>query len=409
MSKQVCLIIGASHAAAQLATSLRQEGWQGQITMIGDEPYLPYHRPPLSKTFLAGDKEIDDLLIRPASFYDKSAIQFQQGRVIAIDRQQQQVTLEDGSQLHYDKLALCLGARVRKAGLKGEDLAGVHYLRNIADIQAIKPYVVQGKRAVIIGGGYIGLETAASLKKLGMDVVVLEMAERVLQRVTAPEMSEFYTRIHQQQGVEIYNQMAVTEIVGEKQVSHVKCADGRQFAADLVIIGIGVVPNVELAEQAGLDVNNGIVVDEFSQTNDPNIVAAGDCANHFNAIYGRRMRLESVPNASDQAKSAAAAICGVYKPYKSLPWFWSDQYDLKLQIAGLSQGYDQVVIRGDSQNGRSFAAFYLQQGKLIAADCINRPQEFMLSKKIIAENLPVDAARLADESIAVKLMLFHSA
>ena len=402
MSNQVCLIIGASHAAAQLATSLRQEGWQGQITMMGDEPYLPYHRPPLSKTFLAGDKEIDDLLIRPASFYDKSAIHFKQGRVTHIDRQQQKITLNDDTQLNYDKLALCLGARVRRAGLTGENLAGVHYLRNIADIQAIKPYVVQGKRAVIIGGGYIGLETAASLKKLGMDVVVLEMAERVLQRVTAPEMSEFYTRIHQQQGVAIYTQMTVSEIVGEEQVRAVKCADGREFLADLVIIGIGVVPNVELAEQAGLEVNNGIVVDEFGQTNDANIVAAGDCANHFNAIYGRRMRLESVPNASDQAKSAAAAICGVHKPYKSLPWFWSDQYDLKLQIAGLSQGYDQVVIRGDSLNGRSFAAFYLQQGKLIAADCINRPQEFMLSKKIIAENLAIDAARLVDESIPVK-------
>ncbi|MCB1673726.1 MAG: oxidoreductase, partial [Pseudomonadales bacterium] len=258
---------------------------------------------------------------------------------------------------------------------------------------------------VIIGGGYIGLETAASLKKLGMEVVVLEMAERVLQRVTAPEMSEFYTRIHQQQGVAIYTQMTVSEIVGEEQVRTVKCADGREFLADLVIIGIGVVPNVELAEQAGLAVNNGIVVDEFGQTNDPNIVAAGDCANHFNAVYGRRMRLESVPNASDQAKSAAAAICGILKPYKSLPWFWSDQYDLKLQIAGLSQDYDHVVIRGDNQQGRSFAAFYLKQGRLIAADCVNRPQEFMLSKKIIAENLSVDTARLIDESIPVKSLL----
>ena len=342
------------------------------------------------------------MLSRRASFYDKRATHSKQGRVTHIDSKQHKITLNDDTQLNNDKLALCLGARVRRAGLTGENLAGVHYLRNIADIQAIKPYVVQGKRAVIIGGGYIGLETAASLKKLGMEVVVLEMAERVLQRVTAPEMSEFYTRIHQQQGVAIYTQMTVSEIVGEEQVRAVKCADGREFLADLVIIGIGVVPNVELAEQAGLEVNNGIVVDEFGQTNDANIVAAGDCANHFNAIYGRRMRLESVPNASDQAKSAAAAICGVHKPYKSLPWFWSDQYDLKLQIAGLSQGYDQVVIRGDSLNGRSFAAFYLQQGKLIAADCINRPQEFMLSKKIIAENLAIDAARLVDESIPVK-------
>jgi 3-phenylpropionate/trans-cinnamate dioxygenase ferredoxin reductase subunit len=300
---------------------------------------------------------------------------------------------------------LCLGARVRKAGLPGEQLAGVHYLRTIADVQGIQPEVVAGKRAVIIGGGYIGLETAASLRKQGMDVVVLEMADRILQRVTAPALSEFYTRIHREEGVGIHTGVSVKALVGDTRVERVVCADGTEFPADLVIIGVGVVPNVELAQAAGLDVDNGITVDEFACTNDPRIVAAGDCANHFNSIYQRRMRLESVPNAGDQAKAAAASMCGLKKPYQSLPWFWSDQYDLKLQIAGLSQGYDRVVIRGDKENGRSFAAFYFQGARLLAADCINRPQEFMLSKKIILDNLTVDPERVADESVAVKELL----
>ena len=405
MTNKIAIIIGASHAAAQLTTSLRQEGWEGEILVIGDEPYLPYHRPPLSKTFLSGDKTIAELYIRPAAFYEKNNIQFKQGRVTAINRAQQTLTLSDGTQLGYDKLALCLGARVRKAAIVGEELAGVHYLRNIADVKGIQPYVVKDKRAVIIGGGYIGLETAAALRKQGMDVVVLEMADRILQRVTAPELSEFYTRIHREEGVKIHTGISVSAIVGDGRVEKVICSNGAEFPADVVIIGVGVLPNVELAQEAGIEVDNGIIVDEFCRTNDAHIVAAGDCANHFNAIYGRRMRLESVPNASEQGKTAAASLCGLTKAYKSLPWFWSDQYDLKLQIAGLSQGYDQVVVRGDKLASRSFAAFYFKDGHLIAADCINRPQEFMLSKKIITENIVIEASRLEDESISVKELL----
>ncbi len=405
MTNKIAIIIGASHAAAQLTTSLRQEGWEGDILVIGDEPYLPYHRPPLSKTFLSGDKTIEDLFIRPAAFYEKNNIQFKQGHVTAINRPQQTLTLSDGTNLSYDKLALCMGARVRKASIVGEELAGVYYLRNIADVKGIQPYVAKDKRAVIIGGGYIGLETAAALRKQGMDVVVLEMADRILQRVTAPELSEFYTRIHREEGVKIHTGISVSAIVGDGRVEKVICSNGAEFPADVVIIGVGVLPNVELAQEAGIEVDNGIIVDEFCRTNDAHIVAAGDCANHFNAIYGRRMRLESVPNASEQGKTAAASLCGLTKAYKSLPWFWSDQYDLKLQIAGLSQGYDQVVVRGDKLASRSFAAFYFKDGHLIAADCINRPQEFMLSKKIITENIVIEASRLEDESISVKELL----
>ncbi|MFT7185176.1 MAG: 3-phenylpropionate/trans-cinnamate dioxygenase ferredoxin reductase subunit [Pseudohongiellaceae bacterium] len=404
MSKK-CIIIGASHAAAQLSTSLRQEGWDGDILIVGDEPHLPYHRPPLSKTFLAGDKTAVSLAIRPATFYEKNNITFLKGRVTRINRITQTLSLSDGQVLNYDKLALCMGSRVRKINLPGDELEGIHYLRSIADAEGIKKYVQKDKYAVIIGGGYIGLETAAALKALGMKVVVLEMAQRVLQRVTAPELSEFYTRIHTEEGVTIHTKMSVSTIVGETHVEKVVCADGAEFPADLVVIGVGILPNIELAEDAGINVSNGILVDEYCITNDPNIVAAGDCTNHFNNIYGRRIRLESVPNANEQGKTAAASLCGVNKQPNSLPWFWSDQYNLKLQIAGISQGYDKVLIRGDNLTARSFAAFYFKDEQLISAECVNRPQEFMLSKKIIAEKCAINPDRLVNESITVKELL----
>ncbi len=404
MSKK-CVIIGASHAAAQLVPSLRQEGWEGEILIIGDEPHLPYQRPPLSKAFLSGEKSIENLPIRPASFYAKHDAEIMHGSVTGIDKDKKTLQLQGGQCISYDQLAICTGSRVRTIGLPGSTLPGVHYLRNIQDVENIKRDVQEGKSAVIIGGGYIGLETAASLRKQGMHVTVLEMAERILQRVTAPTLSEFYARIHAEEGVAIHTGINVEGIAGEDRVEKVTCADGQVFPADLVIVGVGVLPNVELGESAGLNINNGIVVDEYSRTNCPNIVAAGDCTSHFNKIYQRELRLESVPNASEQAKSAAASICGNRREYKSLPWFWSDQYDLKLQIAGLSQGYDSVVIRGNQTTGRSFAAFYFQGSQLIAADCVNRPQEFMLSKRIITEKLTVKPEDIVDESKTIKELL----
>ncbi len=403
---QTCIIIGASHAAAQLAPSLRQEGWEGKILVIGDEPFMPYHRPPLSKAVLSGEKNADDLHIRSPAMYDKADVEFKLGcRVESINRAHKSITLTSGEILNYDKLALCTGSRVRTVSLPGIELVGIHYLRDLKDVQSIQKDVGEGKNAVIVGGGYIGLETAASLKKMGMNVTVLEMAPRVLARVTAPELSEFYTRVHSDEGVNIKTGIAVSGFEGSDRVERVVCADGTSFDADLVVIGVGIIPNVELAEAAGITVENGIVVDEFARTNDPDIVASGDCANHHNKQYNIRLRLESVPNATDQSKSAAASICGKDKAYESLPWFWSDQYDLKLQIAGLSQGYDQVVIRGDKDRSRSFVAFYLKDGKLISADCVNRPQEFMLSKRLIAAGAAVDPERLADESIVPKELI----
>lgn len=402
---KTCIIIGASHATAQLIPSLRQEGWDGDILVISDDPNLPYHRPPLSKAYLSGEKDADSLNIRPAAFYEKQNAEFKTGRVVSIDRQQQTVSLADGESLSYDKLAICAGARVRKVDIPGSGLSGIHYLRDMADAEAIKQSVVAGQQAVIVGGGYIGLETAASLTKLGMQVTVLEMADRILQRVTAPEVSEFYHRVHTEKGVRIITNSCAGAFVGEEKVEKVVCTDGMELEADLVVVGVGVIPNTKLAEAAGLTIENGIVVDEFCATDDPNIVAAGDCTSHVSKIYGRRIRLESVPNATEQAKTAAATICGTQKDCTSLPWFWSDQYDLKLQIAGLSQGYDEVVIRGDINSNEGFAAFYLQQGQLLAADCVNRPKEFMLSKRLIAAGETVAAAKLADESIAVNELI----
>lgn len=400
-----CIIVGASHAAAQLIPSLRQEGWSGEILLIGDEPHLPYHRPPLSKALLAGEKSIDDLAIRPDAFYEKHQVEFCNGRVSQIDRQGRSVTLEDGRYFSYEKLALCTGSRVRKLEVPGSDLKGIHYLRSIDDVQGIQSELGPGKTAVIIGGGYIGLETAASLNKLGVQVVVLEMGDRVLQRVTAPEVSEFYTRIHTEAGVSIFTDKIVSGFSGKDCVERVICRDGSEFEADFVVVGIGILPNIELAEEAGLEVDDGIRVDECCRTSDALIVAAGDCTNHFNPLFNRRMRLESVPNANEQAKSAGAAVCGHEKTYNALPWFWSDQYDLKLQIAGLNQGYDRLIIRGNCTKDRSFAAFYFKDDRLIAADCVNRPQEFMFSKRAIVSDKTFDADTLADESVNLKDLL----
>ena len=403
--EQTCIIVGASHAAAQLAPSLRQEGWQGRIVVIGDESCLPYHRPPLSKAYLRGDKQPDDLLIRVADIYARLNIEFRLGeRVESIDRDDRTVTLRSGEKLAYDKLALCTGTRVRTVTLPGSTLSGIHYLRNIDDIDRIRADVRAGGRAVIVGGGYIGLETAAVLTKLGMRTTILEMAPRVLARVTAPQVSSFFERVHREEGVDIHTGIAVRGFDGAVRVEKVLCADGAFFPADLVIIGVGVMPNVELAARAGLATDNGILVDACGRTADPNIVAAGDCTMHPSPFYGY-IRLESVPNATEQARSAAAALCGKEKPYAALPWFWSDQYDLKLQIAGLNQGHDQVVVRGAPEGGRSFCAFYLKGGQLIAADCVNRSQEFIFSKRLIAERIEVSAAQLANDALPLKSLL----
>lgn len=399
------VIVGAGHAAAMLAPALRQQGWQGRIIVVSAEDSMPYNRPPLSKDFLAGEKTLEQILIRPAAVYEKAEVAFRLGaRVRAIDRDKKTLRLDGGETLPYDKLALTTGAVVRKLALPGADLPGVFYLRDLQDVERIKPHIRPGAKAVIIGGGYIGLETAAVLNKKGMEVVVLEMMERVLQRVTAPAMSAFYARAHGEAGVDIHCGVGVTGFQGQDKVEKVLCGE-REFAADLAIIGVGILPNTSLAQAAGLRVDNGVVVNGQAQTSDPDIFAAGDCTWHHNPVYDRWVRLESVQNATEQARVAATAACGKEANYHAVPWFWSEQYDLTLQIAGLSQGYDEIVTRGDPDDSRRCAAFYLKDGKLIALDAVNRPQEFMFAKKLIAAGGTVDKAKLADEETPLKELL----
>lgn len=402
MSKSV-VIIGASHAAAQTSVSLRQGGWEGEIVLIGDEDSLPYHRPPLSKDFLSGDKSVDDILIRPSEAYEAANITVKLGtRVGAIDRNKKTVLTDDGEVIAYNKLVLTTGARIRRLPVPGEDLNGVFYLRDTADVLAIKEKALSAKTAVIIGGGYIGLETAASLTKQGLSVTVLEAMPRILQRVTAPQLSEFYKRVHTEEGVDILENVIASNIQKLGEALRVQTSCDKAFPADLVIIGIGVIPNIELAQVAGLTLGNGIEVNAFCQTSDPDIYAAGDVTWHYNPIYETHIRLESVPNATEQGKIVAAHINGTPKPYNSLPWFWSDQFDLKLQIAGLSTGYDDVVIRGDIKTSRSFAAYYFQSDKFIAVDAVNAPRDFMFGKMSLTKGINLDKKRLSDLEIGLK-------
>jgi len=398
-----CVIIGASHAAGQLVASLRQKGWDGDITLIGDEAHLPYHHPPLSKDYLSGAKTSDQLLIRPEEAYRDAGVTLKLSqRVTKIDRDNKSVSTENGESIKYDKLVLATGARVRKLPIEGADLPGVYYLRDMSDVTAIKTSIEVSQRAVIIGGGYIGLETAASLKKLGLEVTVLEAMPRILQRVTAPELSEFYKRIHTEEGVQIVEDVLASKIEQNGKKLTVKSSTDEAYPADFVIIGIGVIPNIELAAEAGLDVGNGIVVNEYCQTSDPDIYAAGDVTWHYNVKYDQHVRLESVPNATEQAKTVATHICGDAKPYDSLPWFWSDQFDLKLQIAGLSQGYDALVIRGDYKKSRSFAAFYFKRDKLLAVDAVNAPREFAMTRMILTKGQTLDRNKVADINLTLK-------
>ncbi len=405
MSEKNCIIIGASHAGAQAATSLVQDGWDGGIILIGDEPVAPYQRPPLSKAFLDGSMSEEHLLIRPAESYTEHGIDIRLStRVTKIDRSAKTVTTDKGDTLPYAKLILCTGADVRHIPVPGADLPGIHYLRTMADVEAIKADVAKAKTAAIVGGGYIGLEAAASLTKFGLNVTVIEAMDRCLQRVTAPEVSAFYTRIHTEEGVTILCNTKVSGFVGEDRVSGVDIG-GTQVAADMVIVGIGVIPNVDLARDAGLKVENGITVDDHAATSDPDIFAVGDCSFHPSHTYGRMMRLESVQNAADQAKIAAANICGKDKTYDAVPWFWSDQFDLGLKIAGVSDGYDRVIVRGLPDKARDFVVWYLKDGKLIAADCINRPKEFMVARQVLGGMKRADIDRLGDDSVDAKALM----
>lgn len=409
-ASSTAIIIGAGHAGGELAIALRNEGWEGRILLLGEEAHLPYHRPPLSKAYLAGSVEKSSLSIRPQMAYDKANVEFIGGvRVSRIDRANQRLELADGSQLAYDKLAIATGGRPRPLSVPNaavaERCANFHYLRTLDDVEQIRAQLAPGKRLAIVGGGYIGLEVAASAIAQGLQVTVLEALPRVLQRVTAAELSAYYERKHREAGVDIRTgvQVADLEVTGDT-VTAVLCADGSRLAADLVVVGIGLLANTELAAEAGLQVDNGILVDEHAQTSDPHIYAAGDCTNHPNALLGRRLRLESVLNALEQSRVAAANMAGKAKTYASVPWFWSDQYELKLKMVGLAEGFERLVLRGDPATD-SFSAFYLKGDKVLAADTVNRPQDFIAAKRLVAEGIAVTAEQLADDSRPLKELL----
>jgi 3-phenylpropionate/trans-cinnamate dioxygenase ferredoxin reductase subunit len=391
------VVVGGGQAAAQAIQTLRQQSFAGAITLLCEEPLPPYQRPPLSKKYLAGELPKERLLLRPESFYAERNVTVKLGcRAMELDRGRQTLRLSDGSMLAYDRLLLATGSRPRRLDVPGSTLRGVHYLRTVADVDGIVADLAPGARVALVGAGFIGLEAAAVLRQRGFAVTVLEALERVLGRAVGPEVSRFYADAHRAAGVELHTGTQVHSFGGESRVTAVKSADGRTFACDVAIIGIGVVPNVELAAAAGLACENGIVIDEFTRTADPHIVAAGDCTNH--PLDGRRVRLESVPNAVHQARIAAGTLLGAPAPYSEVPWFWSDQYDLKLQIVGLSYGYDTVVVRGDPA-ARSFAAFYLRSGTLIAVDAINNPREFAHAKKLVAARAKLDPGMLRDLTV----------
>ena len=389
------VIIGGGQAGGVAAASLREQGYAGTITLIAEEPCLPYQRPPLSKNYLAGQMSAQQVLLKQAAFYGEKAISVKTGVCAeSIDRSSRAVRTSDARSIGYDTLLLATGARPRRIDLPGASLSGVCYLRTLADVDDIRSRMSAAKRMVIIGGGYIGLEAAAVARETGLHVTVLEGAERILGRVTGQTIADFVAAAHRSHGVDIQCGVRVNAFTGTARVEGVACAHA-QFPADLVVVGIGVQPNSELAANAGLQTDNGICVDEHCRTEDARIYAAGDCTNHPNGLIGRRLRLESVQNAVDQARAAAANICGVAKPYRELPWFWSNQYDLRLQMAGLSLGHDRTLIRGDAARP-GFSVLYARGDVVIAADTVNAPREHLALRKLIAQGSPIDVDRLRD-------------
>lgn len=410
-SSSSLIIIGSGCAGVETAFASRSEGWTGSITLIGNEADLPYHRPPLSKAFLAATTTEESLYMRTPATYENAGITLMLGKqVTVLDRHLRQVKLSNGETLHYDRLVLATGGRpreLRSASAPLEKVRNLHYLRSLGDSKRLREALVPGSNLIIVGGGYIGLEVAATAVKACLNVTVLESAPRVLARVTAPVLSQFYEGVHRAHGVTIRTNEQITGFklnAEESAIVEVCCADGAHLAADLVVAGIGLEPYCEIAAEAGLETADGIVVDEELRTSDPAIYAAGDCVRSFSSLYDRDVRVESVPNALEQARKIAARLNGKTPRPDAAPWFWSDQYDLSLKMVGLSGGHDRVVLRGSLQ-AHSFCAFYLLGDRILAVDTVNRPVEFNLSKQLIVQKISVAADQLADENIPLKSFL----
>lgn len=407
-------ILGAGQAGLQTVISLRQGGRQGgfdgDITLIGDEGVLPYQRPPLSKAYLSGKMARERLFLKPQGFFEKNDIHLELGRRISrLDPAACRLHADDGFSLGFDRLVICTGSRPRYLDIPGRTLGHIFDLRSMQDVDTIRPQLMAGKRLAIVGGGYIGLETAAVARARGLEVSVLEAAPRLLARVAEAPISEFYTHLHESHGVSIQTGCKITAFESEHQqphVSHIRFADDSRLQADLVITGIGILPNIELAAAAGIAVSsNGIEVDDLGRTSIAHIYAAGDCTYHPNDVLDRKLRLESVPNAIEQAKAVASDILGAPQPYHQVPWFWSDQYDVKLQIAGLPAHIDTAVLRGDVTR-RSFAYFYFTGSQLTGVTAVNRAGEFMAGRKLILaaarDGVAFDKQMLADETMKPK-------
>ena len=407
-----CLIIGAGHGGAQAAVQLRQLGFAGSIAMIGDEPEVPYERPPLSKDFLAGEREFARMLIRPETFWaDRNVSMLTGKRVVSVDAAAQTVTTDGGDVFGYGDLIWATGGAPRKLTCEGHDFAGIHAIRTRADVELLKSELASTSRVAIVGGGYIGLEAAAALRKLGKQVVVLEAMDRVLARVAGEVLSRFYEAEHRAHGVEIRTGVMVAGISGaahseggskSNRASGVILADGETIAADMVIVGIGIIPAVEPLIAAGAAGTNGVDVDDHCRTSLPRVFAIGDCAAHDNAFAaGAHIRLESVQNANDMATTVARLLTGNPKPYHAVPWFWSNQYDLRLQTVGLSTGFDAAVLRGDPA-ARAFSLVYLKAGRVIALDCVNAVRDYVQGKALVEHAVIVDPAALADTDVPLK-------
>jgi 3-phenylpropionate/trans-cinnamate dioxygenase ferredoxin reductase subunit len=397
------VIVGTGQAGVQTALSLRDEGFQGDIVMVGEEPGWPYQRPPLSKAYMLGKMDDDGILLKSPSLYADYRIDFRAGlRALAIDRVQRRVTLSDGASLDYDHLVLATGARQKLLSCPGADLEGVLPLRTLADAQAIMARLARVRRAVVVGGGFIGMEFAAVARAQGLDVTVIEIAVRPMARVLSQDMADFFRARHQAWGVDFRFGVGVAAIRGEGHVSAVELTDGQTIEADLVLVGIGVIPNAELAEAAGLEVTDGIVVDEKLATSDPAIHAVGDVAQHPNRFSDiGPTRIESVQNAIDQGRVLAARLAGKPKPYDAVPWFWSDQGDLKLQIAGLANGYDRAVRRGDPAEG-AFSVFLFSGERLLAVESVNKGADHIMARRLLTARTGLTPTQAADLSTPLK-------
>lgn len=393
------IVIGGGQAGLQVCDSLRKLGYEGELLLIAEEPVLPYQRPPLSKHYLGGELDATRLSFRPASHYEKLRVELRLGlRVTSIDRERREVVCSDGSRVPYGRLALTTGTRVRELTCAGADHPAVCYVRTLADSDRLRAALDVARRLVVVGGGFIGLEVAAIARKQGREVVVIEALDRLMARAVSPQISDFYAGLHRDHGVDLRLSTGVTAIEPAASGVHVLIDGDGACPADVVVAGIGVVANDEIAAAAGLECRNGIVVDVCARTSDPLIVAAGDCTMHMNGFLGRELRLESVQNAVDQARVAASTMCGRPEPYNQVPWFWSDQYDVKLQMAGIGMPCEHSVLRGDPAAG-GFSYFYFRDGRLCGADSANRPADHMACRRLLAQGTMITPAQVGDEGV----------